>query len=138
MPRTASNSPDSYIELLSRDPEVMALQAMIKGLQHFNSRSFTMRHLKVLMAVQLCVKAMNGTKPRIEDIATFARLPTKEFEQELHDLVEKKYLHEIVPSFGPLKIRYGIGPMGGTVLRRMMRTDNSPFTARKAELKSVK
>ncbi|ARK07491.1 hypothetical protein LAV_00116 [Sphingobium phage Lacusarx] len=115
----------------------MALQAMIKGLQHLNTRHFTMRHMKVLMAAQLCIRIMKGGYPRAVDIATFARLEVPDFEAELRELVEKKYLHEIVPSFGPLVMRYKIGSMGGTLLRKMMRAEEPPARP-KSNLKVVK
>jgi hypothetical protein len=44
----------------------------------------------------------------------------EEFAVELRELVERKYLHETVPTYGALICRYRLGAMGGTVLRSMM------------------
>ena len=114
---TASTAP---IEVASADPEIMALQAMIKGIEHFNSRQLSMRHLKVLMAVELCIR-VTKVNPRVTDIATFARLKPEDFESELRELVDKRYLHEIMPKFGAIVMRYKLGSMGGTFLRSMMK-----------------
>jgi RIO-like serine/threonine protein kinase len=112
-----ASKPPPPITIASADPEVIMLQTMIKGLHHFNTRSLTLRHFKVLMAVQLCMKAMK-TEPRMRDIAAFVQLPVEEFEDELRELIDKRYLHEVVPLTGEL--RYKLGAMGGTVLRRMV------------------
>lgn len=93
------------------------LQTLIRGMHHFNQRSLTMRHFKVLMGVKLCTKAMK-TEPRKRDIAAFIQLPEDEFEAELRELVDKRYLHEIVPLTG--EFRYKLGAMGGTILRRVV------------------
>lgn len=118
MSKTKTSSPKLF-EIVSSDPEVMALQAMIRGMHHFNSRQLTMRHVKVLMATELWIKAVQAKAfPRANDIGTACQLTLPEFQGELRDLVEKRYLHEIVPPFGD--IRYKIGAMGGTVLRTIL------------------
>lgn len=137
MPRTVANSPPKAIEVSSDDPEIMALQAMIKGLHHFNERHLSGRHLKVLMAVELCIKVAK-IKPRVADIATFAQLRAEDFADELRELVELRYLHEEYPTFGPLIYRYRIGSMGGTVLRKMMKKDPLPALRHPSDLKAVK
>ena len=120
MSQTKGPSVGGPIEIVSQDPEVMALQAMIKGLVHFNKCSLSMRHLKVLMAAELCIKVSHGRAyPRIEEIATLSRLKPAEFEAEMRDLIEHRYLHEVVPLFGDER-RYKIGALGGTMIRRMM------------------
>jgi hypothetical protein len=105
------------ITIASDDPEIIMLQTLIKGMHHFNQRALTMRHFKVLMGVKLCTKAMN-IEPRKRDIAAFIQLPEDEFEDELRELIDKRYLHEVVPLTG--EFRYKLGSMGGTVLRRMV------------------
>lgn len=119
LPKTLSRT--KPIEIASDDPEVMALQAMIKGLEHFSSRHLTMRHLKILMAVELCLKLTSGKLHASSDqIATFTKLQPCDFEAELDLLVEKRYLHMEVELTGPGDPCYKIGSMGGTVLRNMM------------------
>jgi RIO-like serine/threonine protein kinase len=121
MPKTSGSSIGGPIEIASADPEVMTLQAMIKGLEHFNSRKLSMRHLKLLMAVELCIKISEGrTFPRVQEIAAITRLQPEEFAQDLADLVELRYLHEITPTYGAMILRYKPGSMGGTVLRRIL------------------
>lgn len=137
MPKTTANSPPKAIEVASEDPEIIALQAMIKGLHHFNERNLSGRHLKVLMAVELCIKAAR-VNPRVIDIATFTQLKPEDFEAELRELVELRYLHEEYPTFGPLIYRYKLGSMGGTLLRKMMKKDSLPGLRTDPGLKSVK
>lgn len=95
------------------------MQAMIKGLTHFQRRNMTPRHFKVLMAVKLCLKTMK-VPPRVEDIATFARLKPQDFRDELAELVELKYLHEVVPQFGDLVMTYKLGSRGGSLVSHLL------------------
>jgi RIO-like serine/threonine protein kinase len=109
------------IEVFSDDPEVMALQALIKGLRHFgNNPNLTMRHFKVLAAVELCLK-LAKRPATVEDIEQFSRLKAKEFEVHLRELVEYRYLHAVVNTFGPATERYKLGSMGGTAIRTMFK-----------------
>lgn len=107
------------ISIASDDPEVMTLQALLKGIEHFGKRDLTMRHIKVMLAVELCYKVTSGKLcAGIDQIAMFSQLRPEEFESELRDLLERRYLVEDCELTGP--IFYKIGPMGGTVLRNMM------------------
>lgn len=123
MSPTKANS-TAPIEIASADPEVMTLQAIIKGAHHFNSRQLTMRHFKVLMAVKLCLITMKR-EPRALDIATFSRLKLEDIREVLCDLVERQYLHEVMPPFGDLVMTYKLGSRGGTVLRHMMSSEKA-------------
>jgi hypothetical protein len=123
MSQTKTPSLTKPITIASDDPEVMALQAMIRGLEHFDSRNLSMLHLKILMAVELCLKLTSGKLHATADqIATFTRLQPEDFASELDVLVDKRYLHEDIEPFGgeTTKPHYKIGSMGGTVLRNMM------------------
>jgi DNA-binding MarR family transcriptional regulator len=111
--------PSKPITIFSDDPEVMALQAMIKGLHHVTKKNLTPRHLKVLMSVELCIKATK-VQPTISDLATFAQLPVGSFDRELAELVELTYLVEVVNTYGELEIRYKLGARGGTALRTIL------------------
>jgi hypothetical protein len=105
----------------SEDPEVAALQAMIKGLRHFGARpEFTMRHFKVLAAVELCLK-LAKRPATIADIESFSSLKREEFEQHVRDLVAHRYLHEVVKTFGDGTPAYKMGSMGGTMMRTMFK-----------------
>lgn len=126
MSQTIANS-TAPIEIVSHDPEVMALQAMIRGAEHFSKPHLSMNHLKVVMAVELCMKA-TGFAPRVQEIATFSRLKVGDFKCELSELCERNYLHEVVPLFGEVT-RYKIGRMGGTILKQML--DRKPKRTRK-------
>lgn len=44
-------------------------------------------------------------------------MPVEDLTNVLHDLTNKRYLHEIVPLFGELVPSYKVGSMGGTFLR---------------------
>lgn len=109
----------SPLTVLSDDPEVMALQAVIKGLHHIGAKSLQPRHLKVLSAVEVCKKALK-VEPTIVQIAAYAGLDPDEIEAEVEMLVERRYLIQVVNTFGALKLTYKMGPMGGTALRSML------------------
>jgi len=104
------------------DPEVMALQGMVVGLHHFNTRQLTMRHFKLMVATELCRRVFRvfGTKAQL---ANLARIPVDEMEPEFSELLELKYVHEIVPTFGD-NFTYKIGAKGGTLLRHMLKDAN--------------
>lgn len=108
-------------KILSSDPEVIAIQGMLHALTHFGRKHLTLRHLKVMMGVELMCKVTNGrAHPRATDVAGLIGVPHTEFESELRDLVEYRYLHELMPTFGPLIMTYKLGSMGGTVMRQML------------------
>lgn len=109
----------SPLTVMSDDPEVMALQAVIKGLHHIGAKSLQPRHLKVLSAVEVCKKALK-IDPSLDQIAAYAGLEPGEIESEIELLVERRYLIQIVNTFGKLKLTYKMGPMGGTALRSML------------------
>jgi RIO-like serine/threonine protein kinase len=104
---------------MTDDPEVLALQAVIKGLHHIGAKSLQPRHLKVLSAVEVCKKGLK-VEPTITQIAAYAGLDPTEIESEIEMLVERRYLIQIVNTFGELKLTYKMGPMGGTALRTML------------------
>lgn len=123
MPKKQSNL-SSPIEVLGHpDPEVLAMQAMITGIRHFDERNLGAWHLKVLMAAELA-KRIGKQPPRLVDIATFARQKEAAIQPFVRDLVERRYLVEVMPKFGNLIYRYKLGPSGGTLLRNMMK-DNA-------------
>ncbi len=109
------------IEVFSDDPEVMALQAMIRGMRHFNAKKLAMRHMRILAAVNVCVKVTK--KPAtIEGIEAFSGLRHADFKTELNELVAHRYLHETHTTYGALKDVYSVGPLGGTALRQMFKS----------------
>lgn len=115
----ASSPP--VLEIFTEDPEVQALLALIKGLSHFGKKEqFTMRHFKVLAAVEICLK-LAKRPARIADIEAFTKLRRSEFESHVRDLVAQRYLHEVIPTFGDPAPSYKLGTMGGTVIRTMFR-----------------
>lgn len=109
----------SGIEIVSEDPEVMALQAIIKGLKHMSVKALTPMHLHVLSSVELYIK-VTKQHPTREQIATMGRMNTADFEAELTQLVDRRYLAEVVNTYGDLNLTYKLGSMGGTVLRQML------------------
>lgn len=116
--KTSTGGP---INIVSEDPEVMALQAIIKGLQHFNKQQLSMRHLKVLVATEMYIRIVHGRSfPKASEIGSLIQIAPEDFEEELRELCEKRYLHEITPTFGECIMRYKTGSMGGTILRKML------------------
>jgi hypothetical protein len=98
-----------------------AAMRALNSLTHFGKRNLTLRHLKVLIAVEALIR-MSGHKayPTVEQIAGLIKLKVKHFEKELNDLVELRYLHEMFPTFGPVVKTYKLGPMGGTFIKRAL------------------
>lgn len=113
----------SLIEILSEDPEVQTLKGYIHAANHFERKSFSLRHLQILMAVEMLVVVMRERGfPRAREIATQIGMKVPEFESELRELVEHRYLHEKIPTYGDLaKTTYKLGPMGGSLMKRMLR-----------------
>lgn len=107
------------IEIFSHDPEVLALQAMIKGLRHCNGK-MTMRHLKVMLAIRLGYKT-TGKLVTVKGIESFTGLKKSQFESELRDLVAKRYVHEGHSKYGDLVPLYKLGSLGGTILSYMFK-----------------
>lgn len=89
-------------------------------MHHINERHMTVRHLKLLMVVYLIGRVFSGLFPGKKQIAAMAKIDVDSLEPELGDLVEKRYLVEIVPKYGDLKFTYKLGSMGGTLLRHIV------------------
>jgi hypothetical protein len=110
------------IHIFTDDPEVKLLQGFVNGMKHISDRHLTLRHLKLIMTVYLIGRAFNGTKPGREMIAAIARLDVEELEPELTELVDKRYLSQIIPTYGAMKLTYKLGSMGGTLMRHIAGT----------------
>lgn len=109
------------VQIFSDDPEVMALQALIKGLRHFGSKpTLTFRHFKLLAAVELGVKL---TKKPVNycQIESLIGVKSKDFEPHLKELLELRYLHEVHQTYGDGPPTYKLGSMGGTAMRTMFK-----------------
>ncbi len=111
------------IEILSEDLEVQTLKGFIHAADHLSRKGLTLRHLQILMAVEMLIVVMSGRSfPRVSEIQSQVGMKPEEFAGELSELVEMRYLHETIPTFGPLsKTTYKIGPMGGSLMKRMLR-----------------
>lgn len=102
---------------------------MVRGLQHFQAKNLSIRHMKVLLLTELCLRTLHagrGTKevdqnPTAINIASLGGVKVCDIERELDELVELRYLHETIPTFGAIVKRYKLGSMGGTVMRRMLK-----------------
>lgn len=97
------------------------MQGFIQGLHHINERHMTARDLKLIMVVYMCGKAFNGLHPDKNQIAAIAHIKPEQLEPELTGLVEKRYLHEIVPIYGEMKLTYKLGSMGGTLMKHIVK-----------------
>jgi hypothetical protein len=118
-PKASTTKP---IEIFSDDPEVKLIQGFIAGMHHIGERHLNVRHLKLIMTVYLIGKAYNGTKPNREMIAAVARLQPEDLDPELTELVDKRYLVEVIPTFGNVTAKnttYKLGSMGGTLMRHV-------------------
>ncbi len=94
---------------------------MLKGLSHCVQRGLTLRHLKVLLGVQMMLNITHSKLfPNASQIAGMINVLEADFEPELDYLVEERYLHRIHPNFGPLIYTYKLGAMGGTLMRLIL------------------
>lgn len=82
-------------------------------------RHLTVRHLKLIMVVYLIGRAFNNIFPSKNMIAAIARMDVDQLEPELAELVDKRYLTEIVQKYGDMKLTYKLGSMGGTLMRHV-------------------
>lgn len=121
-PPTKKKSPTTFLEIKSEDPEVISMQGMLSALMHFGSRGLTLRHLKIMVAVGMfCKVTKEKTYPTINRIAGLIHREPEDFASEITDLVEKRYLHEVVPTFGECVITYKPGSSGGTLLKLLLK-----------------
>jgi hypothetical protein len=89
-------------------------------MHHMSERHLTVRHLKLVIVVYLIGKAYNGVHPNRTMIGAIARLDERELDPELSELVDKRYISEIVPTYGDAsKTTYKLGSMGGTLMRHI-------------------
>jgi hypothetical protein len=94
-------------------------------MNNFGGRGLQRRHVKVLIGVYQFTRITGGKAfPKDTEIAGQIGVAPEEFESELRDLVEMRYLHEIMPTFGPLTMRYKLGSVGGTLMRQIMPPEN--------------
>jgi hypothetical protein len=108
------------ILLVTDDPELKLLQGLITGMHHMSERHLSVRHLKLVIVVYLIGKVYNGTQPNRAMISAIARLDEDELDPELRELVDKRYISEIVPTYGDAsKTTYKLGSMGGTLMRHI-------------------
>lgn len=122
-------SSDAPIILVgSPDPDVMVLQGMVLGLHHFNTRDLSLRHFKLMVATELSRRAFK-VHPTKDQIALLSRMRKEDMEPEFGDLLERRYLHQIVPPFG--EITYKLGSMGGTLIRHMLKQKDKDGSSKK-------
>lgn len=108
------------VDVVSEDPEIMRLQSIIRGMKHIASKSqLTPDHFRVLAAVELGQKVM-GKPPTIEALESLAQMKRKELDPIMRDLIEGKYVHEVMNTYGKLEMRYKLGPQGGTSMRVLL------------------
>jgi hypothetical protein len=110
---------DKPITIISADPEIKLLQGFITGMHHMSERHLTVRHLKLVMTIHLISRAYNNVQPNRAMIAAIARLREDELDPELSELVEKRYVSEVIAMYGDLKKTYKLGSMGGTLMRHI-------------------
>lgn len=108
------------VEVVSEDPEIMRLQSILRGLKHISGKSqLTVDHFRILAAVELGQKVL-GRSPTIETIESFSQMKLKDIQPLLNELIAGKYIHEAMPTYGALVMRYKLGPQGGTSMRVML------------------
>lgn len=107
---------------------------MLTAIQHFLSNGLTGYHLKIILAVEIGRKAMKRSLA-VNEIGKIIRLKPAMFSSELTLLVERRYLTEVVNPFGELALTYGLGPLGGNIVKLML---NRPAKLRRKGTNNVK
>jgi hypothetical protein len=110
--------------VISADPEIMALQDMLREVGRLNRKTLTERQLTIVIAVKLCIKAfkINPTASQIAHAS--GEVPSKALDEDIAELVRLRYLHECEPKpFGKPVITYRLGTAGGSTLRRLVAPD---------------
>lgn len=124
---TKTRSEPAPLHIMSEDPDVQAIQGMLKGLAHFNRKSMSLRHVKVFMAVEMLIRVTKGRAyPNRSMIGQAIGVKNEHFRDVLADLVAARYLHEELPRYGGAGkseediMTYKLGSMGGTIMRQIM------------------
>lgn len=104
------------------DAEIRSLEGIIYGVQFIRRKRLTLRHLKLLAAVELlCLREKAGCFPSREKIAKHLKLREAEIKAELNDLMEHRLVHEVVPTYGDVtKTTYKMGSTGGSIMKRIL------------------
>lgn len=111
----------SKVSDTSRQDELKFLKAYLYGLQFFRRKNLSIRHLKVIIAVEMLQPAQGGCYPGLFAIAAHLKLRDTQIKQELRDLVEGRFVHEIVPKYGDCeKLTYKLGPLGGSFMKKIL------------------
>lgn len=100
---------------------------MMKGLAHFNKKGFTLRHLKLMMAVEYMIRVTKGKSyPNRSMLGQVMGLRPEKFRQELIDLIHGRYLHEELPRYGGAGktddeiMTYKLGSQGGAIMKHII------------------
>jgi hypothetical protein len=106
--------------VISPDTEIMALQSMLRGLEHIKKKNLTEDHLAIVIAVQFCIKAfkINPTAAQIANAAGLIHGPA--LDAAILELVRLRYLYECEPkvfSGNPVPT-YRLGTTGGAAVRK--------------------
>lgn len=106
----------------TRHDELNVLRAYLYGLQFFRRKNLSVRHLKVIIAVEMLQPhRKEGCYPGIPAIAAHLKLRETQIKQELLDLVEARLVHEIVPKYGDCDKRtYKLGALGGSFMKKIL------------------
>lgn len=116
------NKQSFEVDDLTRSSELRFLNAYLYGLQFFRRKNLTAYHLKVILAVELLQPShKDGNYPGRAAIATHLKLREAEIKQELDDLVEMRFVHELVPRYGDCDNRtYKLGALGGSFMKKIL------------------
>lgn len=98
------------------------LGAYLYGLQLFRRKNLSVRHLKVILGVEMLQpNHKDGCYPSVAAIAAHVKLRDTQIRQELLDLIELRFVHEIIPRYGDCDKRtYKLGSLGGTFMKKIL------------------
>jgi hypothetical protein len=97
---------DSYLDRISR--------IILKLYKHLDDREMTIGQLRTMSSLNLQTRK-NRKALTPKEIASVSQQSVREVEAILPELVELRYINEVVPLTGP--VRYRIGPMAGMLKR---------------------
>jgi hypothetical protein len=89
---------------------------LLKTLKHIDDREMSITDIRIVLAVWCACGEVRPTGVTAKEIATYSGLTVPELAPRLPTLVEQRYLHEHVPTFGKGTF-YRLGSVGGTYIR---------------------
>lgn len=89
---------------------------ILRTLKHIDDREMAITDIRIVLAVGLACEEIRPTGVSVKEAARYAGLSPAELVVRIPHLVDARYLHEHVPTFGNGTF-YRLGSVGGTYMR---------------------